>query len=290
MNVQDREALHTYQRLASLAFGESNADQRTSNHAPRAAGVAGAGTKDIADSSDAHSSEATKACIRLLGLLELESNRASGADEGAATVTAAAEAARRLKREVRGKMLEAASSSGCSSHAHGARPRDEEDRRTKLFSCSAFDVERREGTLPGAERPLFHCPPSGTLSLDTLLASVRTPWLHAVLAAPPSSATTSTSTSTSTASTSSSSSLHPHATPAASSLRGRAGSSTSSTSSSASNHTNNSGGSAPSLARSSDRPVSFPPRPLHSTVLLARPRRLTARAFSFTRMRAVLPL
>lgn len=231
MNVQDRQALHTYQRLVRQAeghLGESNGEQNWS--------------------------EATKTCHRLLGLLELEENRNHKWNATAAASTSSSSstipgAVRRLKREVCSKLQTTKDAGG----------RDQEERRTKLLSCSAFDVERREGTLPGAGRPLFHCPPSGTLSVDTLLASVRTPWLHAALAAPPPSTSTSTSTSTAPAPSSSSSSYT--AAPAASSLRAKmpAPSSTSYPSSSSYSHaggSSNSGGSAPSLARNNgDRPV-----------------------------------
>ena len=232
--MQDRQALHTYQRLVRQAegyLGESNGEQNWS--------------------------EATKTCHRLLGLLELEENRNHKWNATAAAPTTSSStipgAVRRLKREVCSKLQATKDAGG----------RDQEERRTKLLSCSAFDVERREGTLPGAGRPLFHCPPSGTLSVDTLLASVRTPWLHAALAAPPPSTSTSTSTSTAPAPSSSSSSSSYTAAPAASSLRGKmpAPSSTSYPSSSTSSYSHaggssSSGGSAPSLARNNgDRPV-----------------------------------
>lgn len=198
MNVQDRESLHAYQRLARQLDGLLEDATKSA--------------KSASSSSPTNYEAAVRTCHRLLGLLAIEEKNqqqrsaapsSSTTSSTASSVGAGAVAVHRLKEEVRHRLTSVELSAV-------------EERRTKVLAQSAFDTERRDGAVPGPGVPavglptlLFRCPPSGTLTVDTLLASVRTPWLHAALAADSAAASSSSSTTTS----STSASMGPPATP-----------------------------------------------------------------------------
>jgi len=222
MNVRDARALHAYQRLATTLA-------TTLAAAAAAADNDSGGNQDKED----HTAETNTAnCLRLIGLLDIEEKRReeraassqarSSASHGDAMTP---EATNRLKTHFLGQLatLEA---------------RNEEQKRAKVLSLPAL-TERRNHHHPnhGSEAPLFRCPPTA-LSVETLLASAHTPWLHSILIAPSSissplhqidalqlatvglsSSTTITSSSLKTTTTSTSSSSSSSSLPASSSAQ-----------------------------------------------------------------------